>query len=193
MESNREINGFTMLSNTIDMKVGTTIWLTGMSGAGKTTIAKEIKSREAMGNIVIIDGDELRGGINSNLGFTDKDRNENVFRASHICKIFNENGIDVIACIMSPSEEQRKIAEEVIGKQKFFLTYVKCNIETLVKRDTKGLYEKYLRGEIKNMVGFDLPYEEPHNIDLCVDTRNESVEESATKIIEKWLDFRFNL
>jgi adenylyl-sulfate kinase len=175
------------------MKRGTTIWLTGMSGAGKTTIAEEIKSREAMGNIVIIDGDDLRKGINSNLGFTDKDRNENVFRASHICKILNDNGIDVMACIMSPTEEQRRIAESVIGKEKFFLTYVMCDIETLIKRDTKGLYQKYLRGEVKNMVGFDLPYEKPNCEQVCVDTQESSVEKCATKIIDKWLDFCYNL
>jgi adenylylsulfate kinase len=175
------------------MKKGTTIWLTGMSGAGKTTIAEEIKSREAFGSIVIIDGDELRQGINSNLGFSDKDRNENVFRASHICKILNDNGIDVMACIMSPTEEQRRIAELVIGKEKFFLTYVMCDIETLVERDTKGLYQKYLRGEVKNMVGFDLPFEDPNGQHICVNTRIDGVEKCATKIIDKWLDFRFNL
>jgi adenylylsulfate kinase len=182
-----------MLSNTIDMKKGTTIWLTGMSGAGKTTIAEEIKSREAMGSIIIIDGDDLRKGINSNLGFSDKDRNENVFRASHICKILNDNGIDVMACIMSPTEEQRRIAQSIIGAEKFFLTYVMCDIETLVKRDTKGLYQKYLRGEVKNMVGFDLPYEDPQQEHICVNTRLDSVEKCATKIIHKWLDFRFIL
>lgn len=175
------------------MKKGTTIWLTGMSGAGKTTIAEEIKNREAMGSIVIVDGDELRKGINSNLGFSDKDRNENVFRASHICKIFNDNGIDVIACIMSPTEEQRRIAESVIGKEKFFLGYIMCDIDTLVKRDTKGLYKRFLDGEIKNMVGFDIPYEEPRCEKICVNTRVNSIDECATKIIEKWLDFRFNL
>jgi adenylylsulfate kinase len=172
---------------------GTTIWLTGMSGAGKTTIAEQIKSQEAMGNIIIIDGDDLRKGINSNLGFTDKDRNENVFRASHICKILNDNGIDVMACIMSPTEEQRRIAESVIGKEKFFLTYVMCDIETLVKRDTKGLYQKYLLGEVKNMVGFDLPYEDPQQEHIRVNTGVDDVEKCATKIIDKWLDFRFNL
>lgn len=182
-----------MLSNTIDMKKGTTIWLTGLSGAGKTTIAEEIKSREAMGNIVIIDGDELRKGINSHLGFSENDRTENIFRASHICKIFNDNGIDVMACIMSPTEEQRRLAKSIIGEEKFFLTYVRCDLDTLVNRDTKGLYKKYLNGEVKNMVGFDLPYEEPHNEDICVNTRVSSLEECATKIIEKWLDFRFNL
>jgi adenylyl-sulfate kinase len=186
-------NGFTMLSNTIDMKKGTTIWLTGLSGAGKTTIAQEIKSREAMENIVIIDGDELRKGINSNLGFSDKDRNENVFRASHICKILNDNGIDVMACIMSPTEEQRRLAKSIIGEEKFFLTYVMCDLNTLVKRDTKGLYKKYLNGEVKNMVGFDLPYETPQNEDICVNTRANNLEECATKIIEKWLEFRFML
>lgn len=175
------------------MKRGTTIWLTGMSGAGKTTIAEEIKSREAFENIVIIDGDDLRKGINSNLGFTDKDRNENVFRASHICKILNDNGIDVMACIMSPTEEQRTIAKSVISKDKFFLTYVMCDIKTLVERDTKGLYQKYLRGEVKNMVGFDLPYEDPQEEHICVNTRVDSVEICAAKIIDKWLDFRFNL
>jgi adenylylsulfate kinase len=175
------------------MKKGTTIWLTGMSGAGKTTIAEEIKSREAFGNIIIIDGDDLRKGINSNLGFTDKDRNENVFRASHICKILNNNGIDVMACIMSPTEEQRRIAQSVIGNEKFFLTYVMCDIETLVQRDTKGLYQKYLRGEVKNIVGFDLPYENPQQEHIFVNTQMDDVEKCATKIIDKWLDFRFNL
>lgn len=175
------------------MKKGTTIWLTGMSGAGKTTIAEEIKSREAFENIVIIDGDDLRKGINSNLGFTDKDRNENVFRASHICKILNDNGIDVMACIMSPTKEQRSIAESVIGKEKFFLTYVMCDLETLIHRDTKGLYQKYLRGEVKNMVGFDLPFEDPQQEQICVNTRVDSVEICAAKIIDKWVDFRYNM
>jgi adenylyl-sulfate kinase len=182
-----------MLSSIIDMKVGTTIWLTGLSGAGKTTIANEIKSREAMGNLVIIDGDDLRRGINSNLGFTDNDRTENIFRASHICKILNENGIDVMACIMSPTEEQRNLAKSIIGEDNFFLTYVMCDIQTLVERDTKGLYKKYLDGEIEHMVGFDLPYETPENENICVNTRASSVENCASKIIEKWLEFRFNL
>jgi adenylylsulfate kinase len=182
-----------MLSNTIDMKKGTTIWLTGLSGAGKTTIAEEIKSREAMENIVIIDGDELRKGINFHLGFSENDRTENIFRASHICKILNDNGIDVMACIMSPTEEQRRLAKSIIGEEKFFLTYVMCDLHTLVNRDTKGLYKKYLNGEVKNMVGFDLPYEDPQNEDICVNTRVSSKEECATKIIEKWLEFRFNL
>jgi adenylyl-sulfate kinase len=182
-----------MLSNTIDMKKGTTIWLTGLSGAGKTTIANEIKSREAMENIVIIDGDDLRKGINSNLGFSENDRTENVFRASHICKILNDNGIDVMACIMSPTEEQRRLAKSIIGDDKFFLTYVTCDMYTLVERDTKGLYKKYMDGEIENMVGIDLPYEDPQDENICVYTRASSVEDCASKIIEKWLEFRFNL
>ena len=94
---------------------------------------------------------------------------------------------------MSSTEEQRRIAESVISKEKFFLTYVMCDIETLIKRDTKGLYQKYLRGEVKNMVGFDLPYEKPNCEQVCVDTQESSVEKCATKIIDKWLDFRFNL
>ena len=175
------------------MKIGTTIWLTGLSGAGKTTIAKEIKSREAMGNIVIIDGDDLRKGINSHLGFSDNDRTENIFRASHICKILNDNGIDVMACIMSPTEDQRKLAKSIIGEDKFFLTYVMCDMSTLVERDTKGLYKKYLDGEIEHMVGYDLPYEDPQNEDICVNTATSSVENCASKIIDKWLEFRFIL
>ena len=170
--------------------MGTTIWLTGLSGAGKTTIAKEMKKSGAY-NFIIIDGDDLRAGINKNLGFSNEDRNENVFRAAHICKILNDNGLNVIACIMSPTEEQRTIAKNVIGEDKFFLTYVQCNIETLVRRDTKGLYKKFANGEIKNMVGCDLPYEEPHNENLCIDTRTTMVEACSLKVIEKWLEFRF--
>jgi len=172
--------------------MGNTIWLTGLSGAGKTTIAHEMK-KHASYSFVIVDGDELRLGINKNLGFTDEDRKENIFRAAHICKLLNDNAINVIACIMSPTEEQRQMAKEIIGENKFFLGYIRCDISTLVMRDTKGLYAKYLNKEIKNMVGFDLPYEEPTNENICIDTKSTTVNNCATKIIDKWLSFRFNL
>ena len=94
---------------------------------------------------------------------------------------------------MSPTEEQRRLAKSIIGEEKFFLTYVMCDIHTLVERDTKGLYKKYMDGEIEHMVGFDLPYEDPQDEHICVYTRGSSVENCATKIIEKWLEFRFNL
>jgi len=172
--------------------MGSTIWLTGLSGAGKTTIAHEMKKNVSY-QFVIVDGDELRLGINKNLGFSDEDRKENIFRAAHICRLLNDNNINVIACIMSPTEEQREMAKEIIGQDNFFLGYIRCDIDTLIQRDTKGLYAKYLKGEIKNMVGFDLPYEQPLNENICIDTPSTDITTCATKILDKWLSFRFNL
>jgi adenylylsulfate kinase len=171
------------------IRKGNTIWLTGLSGAGKTTIAKHLKKKFLTPvHWFIVDGDELRSGINQNLGFSEEDRTENIFRAAHICKMLNDKQISVIACIMSPLEEQRKMAKNIIGKRNFFLAYVKCDIDTLVKRDTKGLYAKYLKKEINNVVGFDLPYETPKNEDICVDTTSTKVSDVAFRILNKYTD-----
>lgn len=168
--------------------MGKTIWLTGLSGAGKTTLAKHIRFKYTR-YAIIIDGDELRKSINADLGFSLEDREKNVTRAAQLCKILNDDGHDVIACIMSPSESQRKKAKEIIGEQKFFLVYVSCDLDTLKKRDTKGLYKKYEKGEIKNMVGIDLPYDVPENPNLVVNTAAFRVEKCGELINKAFTTF----
>jgi len=159
-----------------------TIWLTGLSGAGKTTLGKYLRYNFFALNTVIIDGDELRKTINADLGFTSEDRDKNITRAAQICKMLNDSGHTVIACIMSPLEKQRRQAKEIIGEDRFFLIYVSCDIDTLKTRDTKGLYKKYQLGEIKNMVGIDLPYEVPDKSNVVVNTAAFSIEKSGELI-----------
>ena len=159
-----------------------TIWLTGLSGAGKTTLGKYLRYNFFALNTVIIDGDELRKTINADLGFTTEDRDKNITRAAQICKMLNDSGHTVIACIMSPLEKQRKQAKQIIGEDKFFLVYVSCDIDTLKARDTKGLYKKYQLGEIKNMVGIDLPYQVPDKSNVVVNTAAFSIEKSGELI-----------
>lgn len=161
--------------------MGNTIWLTGLSGSGKTTIAKYLE-HFIMTDAVIIDGDQLRRGLNADLGFSMQDRNKNVERAAHVCSLFNNVSQNVIACIMSPLEEQRQMAKEIIGKNNFFLVYVSCDLETLRQRDTKGLYAKHDRGEIKDMVGIDLPYDVPENPNIVVNTAAFSLYDCAMSI-----------
>jgi adenylyl-sulfate kinase len=168
--------------------MGKTIWLSGLSGAGKTTLAKYIRFSFSL-NTVIIDGDDLRKTLNADLGFTTEDRNKNVSRAAQICKLLNDGGHDVIACIMSPTESQRQEAKRIIGENRFFLVYVSCDLETLKARDTKGLYAKYQRGDIKNMVGLDIPYEVPENPNVVVNTAAFKVDKCAEIINRAFTTF----
>jgi adenylyl-sulfate kinase len=168
--------------------MGKTIWLTGLSGAGKTTLAKHIRFSFSL-NTIIIDGDDLRKTINADLGFSVEDRNKNVSRAAQICKMLNDSGHDVIACIMSPTELQRREAKNIIGENRFFLVYVSCDLETLKARDTKGLYAKYERGEIQNMVGLDIPYEVPENTNVVVNTAAFEVNKCAELINRAFTTF----
>lgn len=166
-----------------------TIWLSGLSGSGKTTIANYLKEY-LLTECAIIDGDDLRKTVNADLGFTVEDRNTNVRRAAQICRILNDNDVRVIACIMSPLDTQRLEAKEIIGQDDFFLVYVSCDLETLQKRDTKGLYAKYAAGEIKNMVGLDIPYQVPSEPNIVVNTAAFSVSECAriiTTAYHKWI------
>lgn len=146
-----------------------TIWLTGISGAGKSTIAKVYRSLYNP-HLVIIDGDEIRKTINSHLGFDSSDRDRNVETCAKICKLLNDDGHLVIASITSPTEQQREKAEKIIGKDKMFLVYVSCPLETAISRDPKGLYSRYYKGEITNMVGIDIPFQVPDDADLTLNT-----------------------
>lgn len=163
------------------------IWLTGLSGAGKTTIAESLKSKFSAKNIfsVIIDGDALRNTINKNLGYTESDRQENVRRAAEIANIFVENNIVTICTFMSPTIAIRQLAKEIIGEDKFYEVFVKASIENCVDRDVKGLYARYKSGELQNMSGIDALYQEPENPFLVIDTNKLSIEESVNLLLGK--------
>ena len=146
-----------------------TIWLTGISAAGKTTIANLYRDKYNE-SVIIIDGDSIRKTINAHLGFTQADRDKNIETAARICKLLNDDGHLVIATISSPLEKQREMAKKIVGENNFFLVYVACSIEAAIGRDPKGLYQKYYKGEIKNMAGLDMPYEAPSDASLTLNT-----------------------
>jgi len=146
-----------------------TIWLTGISGAGKTTIANLLRE-SYKSSFIIIDGDAIRNSINSHLGFTTEDRDKNVETTAKICKMLNDDGHLVIATISSSLAKQREIAKKIIGKENFLLVYVACSIEGAISRDPKNLYSMYYKGEIVNMAGLDAPYEVPDDANITLNT-----------------------
>ncbi len=165
----------------------TVIWLTGLSGAGKTTLGNSIVDNLKMDHIsILIDGDEIRKGLNSDLGFSVSDRIENVRRVAHMAKLLSNKGFFVIVSLITPTGSMRKKAKEIIGKN-FVECYVKASIETCIKRDVKGLYEKAINGEMVNFTGVSSIYEAPVNPDLVLDTEKYTTEECA-KIVLNYLN-----
>jgi adenylylsulfate kinase len=162
------------------------IWMTGLSGAGKTTLALRLEEELFRRGYLsfILDGDNIRAGINKNLTYTEEDRFENIRRISEISKLFLESGIIVINCFISPTEEIREMAKAIIGKDDFIEVYVNSPFEVCEKRDVKGLYTKARKGEIKDFTGIDSPYEVPENPDIEVLTNPHTVEESIRQILE---------
>jgi len=168
---------------------GLVVWLTGLSGSGKSTIAVEAeKILNGMGKAVYrLDGDNIRFGLNSDLGFSEKDRYENIRRISEVCALFQDAGLIVIASFISPLAEMRKMAREK-GGDNFIEVYVKADLETCIRRDPKGLYRKALNGEIQEFTGISAPYEEPQNPDLVLDTENSTLDECVRKLVDKILE-----
>lgn len=162
------------------------IWFTGLSGSGKSTIAialeRELQKRGLLCRI--LDGDNIRSGINNNLGFSEEDRVENIRRIAEIGKLFVDTGIITIAAFISPNNDIREMAANIIGKEKFLEIFVSTPIEECERRDVKGLYAKARRGEIKNFTGISAPFEAPANPALSIDTSKLSVEESVNKLLE---------
>ena len=160
------------------------VWFTGLSGSGKSTIAialeRELHQRGLLCRI--LDGDNIRSGINNNLGFSAEDRVENIRRIAEVSKLFVDTGIITIAAFISPNNELRKMAASIIGEENFLEIYVSTPIEECEKRDVKGLYAKARRGEIKNFTGISAPFEAPESPDLSLDTSKMSVEESVKKL-----------
>jgi bifunctional enzyme CysN/CysC len=162
-----------------------TVWLTGLSGSGKSTIAKIIEKKlvERHINACILDGDNLRHGLCSDLGFSAEDRSENIRRVSEVAKLMNDAGVVVIAAFISPYQKDRECAAQIIGAG-FNEAFIDAAIETCKKRDPKGLYAKATAGEITGFTGIDSPYEKPENPDIYINTENETAMESALKVIE---------
>ena len=164
---------------------GATIWLTGLSGAGKSTVANELYGHlKGRGKRVeILDGDVIRTNLSKGLGFSKEDRDTNIRRIGFVSKLLTRNGVTVIVAAISPYREVRDEIRDEIGD--FIEVFVGCPLDELVKRDVKGLYAKALAGELPNFTGVSDPYEEPLNPEVTLNTDNESVEESTSKVLGK--------
>lgn len=162
------------------------IWFTGMSGSGKSTIACELDKRlhDMSTHTYILDGDNMRYGLNSDLGFTSSDRKENIRRIGEVAKLFVDAGMIVMASFISPFTQDRGTVRTLVNKDEFIEIYIKCPLDICEQRDPKGLYLKARKGEIKHFTGIDSPYEEPVEAELTIDTSVSSVTESVDIIIE---------
>ena len=163
---------------------GFTLWFTGLSGAGKTTVSKLVEEElgERRQRLEILDGDVVRENLSKGLGFSKEDRDTNIRRIAFVADLLSRNGVPVITAAISPYRELRDEARELMG-HRFIEVYVNASVEVCAERDVKGLYEKAFAGEIKEFTGVSDPYEAPLNPELELDTENETPEESAGKII----------
>ena len=164
---------------------GCVIWFTGLSGSGKSTLAIALERKLAARGILcrILDGDNVRCGINAGLGFSEEDRRENIRRVAEVCRLFVDTGVVVLACFVSPSRGDRSRAARIVGAEDFCEIYVATPLEECERRDVKGLYAKARRGEIRDFTGISAPFEEPENPDLKIDTTNRSVEACTETIL----------
>ena len=165
---------------------GVMVWFTGLSGSGKSTIAialeRELHKRGLLCRI--LDGDNIRSGINNNLGFSPEDRVENIRRIAEVGKLFVDTGVITIAAFISPNNELREMASAIIGKADFLEVYVSTPLAECERRDVKGLYAKARKGEIKEFTGVSAPFEAPERPDLSLDTSVLSVEQSVNRLLE---------
>lgn len=162
------------------------LWMTGLSGSGKSTIAKglERKLHENGHLVMILDGDNVRTGINANLGFSETDRLENIRRVAEVSKLFIQCGVITINSFVSPTRDIRELAKNIIGEEDFYEVFINASFDECAKRDVKGLYKKALAGEIKNFTGLDAPFEAPENPALEIKTAEQSIEESIEMIYQ---------
>ncbi len=165
---------------------GLMIWFTGLSGSGKSTLAIALERELHQRGILcrILDGDNIRSGINNNLGFTEVDRVENIRRIAEVSKLFIDTGIVTLAAFISPNNDIREMAARIIGKEDFLEVYVNTPIEECERRDVKGLYAKARKGEIKNFTGISAPFEAPEHPALKLDTSVLSLEDSVHQLLE---------
>ena len=165
---------------------GIMIWFTGLSGSGKSTLAIALEGELYKQGILcrILDGDNIRSGINNNLGFSEADRTENIRRIAEVSKLFVDCGIVTIAAFLSPTHAIRRMASEIIGEDDFLEVYVSTPIEECERRDVKGLYAKARRGEIKEFTGISSPFEAPEHPFISIDTSRQSLADSVKVLLE---------
>ncbi|NOY50627.1 MAG: adenylyl-sulfate kinase [Chlorobi bacterium] len=171
------------------------IWFTGFSGAGKTTLASLLEKRLFELNYFcqILDGDNVRSGINKNLQFTDEERMENIRRIAEVSKLFMNCGIILLCSFISPTNEMRKMAKDIVGEEDFLEIFVDTPLEVCEQRDPKGLYKKARAGEIKNFTGISAPFEVPEDPFMVVDNTNPDLDETVKQMLLKILpEIRFD-
>ena len=162
-----------------------TLWFTGLSGSGKSTVADALEQKlcEMGKHTMLLDGDNIRFGLNSDLGFSEADRVENIRRIAHVCKLLNDAGVIVLASFVSPYAADRQKAKEIIGETAFTEIYVSTPIEECERRDVKGLYKKARAGEIAHFTGISDPYEAPLSPDVAIDTSKLSLAECVERVL----------
>lgn len=165
---------------------GIMIWFTGLSGSGKSTVAMGVERElHAQGILCrILDGDNVRAGINNNLGFSAEDRIENIRRIAEIGKLFVQTGVVTLACFVSPTNDIRQMAREIVGEEDFLEVYISTPIEECERRDVKGLYARARKGEVKNFTGISAPFEAPVSPDIAIDTSKIPLEESVKTLTD---------
>lgn len=163
---------------------GITLWFTGLSGSGKSTVAIALEKKLSSEGVLcrIIDGDNVRCGLNAGLGFSPQDRKENIRRIAEVCKLFTQTGIVTLATFISPTREIRGMARDIIGEEDFMEVFIATPLEECEKRDVKGLYARARKGEIKEFTGISAPFEEPEDPAVRIDTSRLSLEESVRRI-----------
>lgn len=165
---------------------GLSVWMTGLSGSGKTTIAKIVERKlHDQGRLTqLLDGDNVRHGLNNNLSFTAEDRRENIRRIAEVNKLFNDCGIITINCFVSPTVAIREMARDIIGRENFVEVFIDTPLHICESRDVKGLYKRARKGEIKNFTGIDAPFEPSENPEVVIKTENQTAEESADQLLK---------
>ena len=174
------------MRNQLNRHKSLVIWFTGLSGSGKSTLAHSVEEElHKLGcRTFVLDGDNIRHGLSSNLTFSDVDRKENIRRISEVSKLMMEAGVIAITAFISPFRKDRDAVREMLSKDNFIEIYCNASLEVCESRDVKGLYNRARAGEIKNYTGIDSPYEEPTNPELIVNTGEETLEESTIKVVE---------
>ena len=162
---------------------GAVFWLTGLSGSGKSTMAKQLE-RQLFNEgfmVQVLDGDNVRAGINNNLGFSEDDRKENIRRIAEVAKLFSTSGVVTICSFVSPKNNLREMAQHIVGDA-FHLVYISSSLKKCEERDVKGLYAKARKGEIKNFTGIDAPFDIPSSPHLTLDTERDTIEGSTASL-----------
>ncbi|RIM84853.1 adenylyl-sulfate kinase [Staphylococcus xylosus] len=162
------------------------IWFTGLSGSGKSTISVALEKAlyDQQVHTYRLDGDNVRHGLNKNLGFSPEDRTENIRRIGEVSKLMVDAGLVTVTAFISPYQADRDVVRELLAEDEFIEVYTSCSLDECESRDPKGLYQKARRGEIQGFTGINAPYEEPKNPEIVIDTEQYSVEDAVTQIIE---------